>query len=238
MKYHILALENGHSLIEYISDNADVMQLWVRVDPHPDGTPRTGEALDEYLLSFAPDFEVVKRQEEQMRQAFLQHVDACKIFMQDTLPQEWSAVVDFCTEKHIDMAFLGYKYTVYNASTKQEISHVFSAGDFFIKAFGNAVLEYYEAGVAVDGEKVFGVSRDLVTGEVIDVYRYMDGLTPFAGITKTDPEGITTDTFFFGYEQIPEEYKSLLDDFEPKASIGLWSPKPYGFVVEYAKFRM
>lgn len=55
MKYKILAFNAPHVIVEYSTDDdAHKAHLNVRIDKKPDGAIPTGEELDTYILSFAP----------------------------------------------------------------------------------------------------------------------------------------------------------------------------------------
>ena len=55
MKYKIRAFQAPHAVIEYSTDDDQhTLMLNVRIDRKLDGTLPTGEELDAYILSFAP----------------------------------------------------------------------------------------------------------------------------------------------------------------------------------------
>lgn len=128
-----------------------------------------------------------------------------------------------------------YAYTNYNATTKQDISHVFSAKDgeknYLIKVSGDSVTEWYETNVEVNGAVRSWVSYDLETDQPIEYYE----LQGYTANWKYDLSGnfIVATNFCSGSQGIPEDKLSLLDDFIYKHRAVAWSDKAYGFIVEY-----
>jgi hypothetical protein len=140
----------------------------------------------------------------------------------------YSKAREFFKEKKIE-GTTNSNLTVYNATTKSVLSYLFTNGQFIVKVSVNAeVLEWYESDVVVNGTNYAYVSRDTVTGEVIDKY-----VNTGTELYKTTQAGEVVVTSFTGYSGIPDNYKPLLDDFDFKDRILCWSNKEYGFIVEY-----
>lgn len=124
-----------------------------------------------------------------------------------------------------------YSFTQYNASTKKDISHVYSATDYLIKTNveNTEVLEYYQANVSIEGVPYSWVSRDVVSGTVLDRYTHTVG-----GLEKIPDVGTSiVRTNFSGYDYIDPRLQPLLSDFTDKGRIFAWSDKATGLIVEY-----
>lgn len=137
----------------------------------------------------------------------------------------------FAESKSITSIVL-YALTNYNATNQQDIANVFVAGNYLIKVANNQVSEYYESDVVVDGVKYAWVSKNTQTDDIIDKY-----VTVENGLDKYTPDATAEPvrTHFGGYRTIPDNLKPLLDNFEYKEFIQIWSVKSYGFIVEYKK---
>jgi len=151
----------------------------------------------------------------------------------------------FASQKAIASEFLAvklgiaevkYAYTNYNASTKQDISQVFFALEdatksYLIKVENDAVTEWYETNVEVNGAVRSWASLDLNTDTPIEYY-VLQGNTANWKYNLAG-EFIVATNFCSGVEGIPQDKLSLLDDFSYKDKIVAWSDKYYGFIVEY-----
>lgn len=120
-----------------------------------------------------------------------------------------------------------YSYSVYNATSKEVISHVFRAEEYLIKVAGEAVSEWYKQDGEINGIRYSYISLDLDTGTPIEYYN-VDGPV----MSKYDLSGNqVVSTHFFA--PVPEDKAVLLDDFSHRESIFAWSDKDYGFIVEF-----
>jgi len=125
-----------------------------------------------------------------------------------------------------------YILTNFNVTTNQDIANVFSVGKYLIKVSNNQVSEFYDSNVTIDGETFPWVSRDPLTGKIVDKYRaFANGLEKYTQDPTADP----VRTYVGGYDTIPESLRPALEDFPYKYSIQHWSVKSYGFIVEYRK---
>jgi len=129
----------------------------------------------------------------------------------ETISPEEQAIIDgalekakeFLDSKGIDSSHLFYFVTVYNADTGQDIAMAFTSGIYNnnnvkVSLLTNSVTEWYEVGsFTIDGvEYNAGVSKDLVTGQVIDKYTMTS-----EGQKKITPDGKVVMTY--PYNKIP-----------------------------------
>lgn len=146
------------------------------------------------------------------------------------VPVSKESAVDFLLAKGIS-GHTRYTLTVFNIDTFEDVSDVFICGKYWVKTTLKDVLEWYKEGYTTpEGENVFGVSLDLLTGEPVDIYRVFSD-----GVNKTAPDGAVTVTRYTTYEQLPVEVQEKLKDFPFKDSISMYSEKPYGRVIEYKR---
>lgn len=123
-----------------------------------------------------------------------------------------------------------YLNSIYNATTKQVLCHVFISGVFLVRVYSDNRTELFEQNYAVGG--------------VLYDYVYLENNQP---ITYYMPTGdnlsfseydFTTNTqqwikYSEHYETIPTDKKLLLSDFAYNDRIFAWSDQAIGFIVEY-----
>jgi len=125
-----------------------------------------------------------------------------------------------------------YLNSIYNATTKQVLCHVFVSGLFLVRVYQDNRTELFEKDCVVDG-----VTYDYVyfknntpttyyktTGDDVSFSEYN-----FATETKQ------WDKYSQGYSFIPEDKKELLNDFVHNDRIFSWSVQPIGLIVEYVE---
>lgn len=141
---------------------------------------------------------------------------------------------EFLDSKGIDSSNLYYFVTIHNAAIGQDIAMAFTSGNkgvdnVKVSLLTNSVSEWYKLGnFEIDGKFYFGVSKDLVTGDIIDKYRITN-----SGQEKTTPDGKIVMTY--PYEIAPEDpaKTKLLDEFKYRENITGWSDKENGFIIQY-----
>lgn len=141
---------------------------------------------------------------------------------------------EFLDSKSIDSSHVFYFVTVYNASIQQDIAMAFSSGvdvnNVKVSLLTNSVTEWYQVGsFIVDGvEYSAGVSKDLVTGDIIDKYT----VTP-EGQAKYTPDGKIVMTYPYELKPKDPEHAKLLEEFKYRDHITGWSNKENGFIIQY-----
>jgi hypothetical protein len=125
-----------------------------------------------------------------------------------------------------------YLNSIYNATTKQVLCHVFVSGVFLVRVYQDNRTELFE--------------KDCVVGGVKYDYVYFENNLPIT-YYKTNGDGLSFSEYTFsdntkqwdkfsqGYGFIPEDKKQLLNDFAHKDRIFAWSNQPIGLIVEYVE---
>ena len=165
---------------------------------------------------------------------------------QEVMNSSLQKAKEFLESKGIDSSQLYYFVTIYDASKQQDVAMAFTSGMYGsndnvkVSLLTNSVTEWYQVGsFTIDGvEYNGGVSKDLVTGEIIDKYRItgnniQEKVTPDGKIVMTYPYEVKpTDPIQakilsdFGYREIG-------DDFKYRDHITGWSNKENGFIIQY-----
>lgn len=126
-----------------------------------------------------------------------------------------------------------YCRTIFNVDTDSDIADMFKCAEHWVKVSNGAVVEWYTEGYTTpEGEEIFGVSRDLESGDPIDEYRLRRHW-----IEKRDTTGNTTLTLSCFYYELPYEVQKNLIDFPFKDRVINYSKKPYGDIIEYKKMK-
>lgn len=112
---------------------------------------------------------------------------------------------------------------VYNATTKVEAGHFYVTDNHIVKVHNGEIVEYYRHNYCCE---LRGASLDIETNAII--YEY-EPMPENKGILINGEKSV----YFGGYETIPEEYKSLLNDFGYKNNIKQWFIAEDGFIVHY-----
>lgn len=131
-----------------------------------------------------------------------------------------------------------YRYSVYNATTKEYLSDVFAASDaestYLIKVSNGEVTEWYKQNEIYNGAKRLYVSLHVETDAVLEYYDL---------ISETVMHKFSLDGTFIvatklgGYDTVPADKAAMLDDFPFKEWITAWSDKAYGFCAEFNRSR-
>lgn len=141
---------------------------------------------------------------------------------------------EFLDSKGIDSSNLYYFVTVHDATVGEDIAMVFTSGkkgkdNVKVSLLTNSVSEWYELGnFEIDGDYYFGVSKDLVTGDIIDKYKITG-----KGQEKITPEGKVVITHSYNDLPSDEEQLRVLNDFKYRDHITGWSDKDDGFIIQY-----
>lgn len=160
----------------------------------------------------------------------------------ELLPPDEQEVMDNCLEKAkefldskgIESSNLYYFVTVHNATIGQDIAMAFTSGNkgvdnVKVSLLTNSVSEWYQVGnFEIDGEFYGGVSKDLVTGDIIDKYRMVN-----IAQEKITPSGNVVTTFSYDTKPTDPEQARLLNDFKYKDYVTGWSNKENGFIIQY-----
>jgi hypothetical protein len=129
-----------------------------------------------------------------------------------------------------------YDYSIYNATTKTYTNQVFIAEDakstFLIKVLDGVVTEWYQQEGEIDGVKHSYISLDLTTGNPIEYYDIVGSVMSKYSLDGT----FIVSTYLGDYSTIPQEKRTLLNEFLYSSNIFAWSDKEYGFIVEYKRY--
>ena len=138
---------------------------------------------------------------------------------------------EFFDSKGIESASLYYFVTTHNATIGQDIAMTFKGlhDNVKISLLTNSVSEWYQVGnFEIDGGFYFGISKDLVTGDIIDKYRMVN-----VGQEKITPDNTAVMTFSYETKPTDPEQARLLSEFAYKDYVTGWSDKAYGFIIQY-----
>jgi hypothetical protein len=125
-----------------------------------------------------------------------------------------------------------YLNSIYNATTKQVLCHVFVSGVFLVRVYQDNRTELFEKECVIDN-----TTYD---------YVYFENNTPIT-YYKTNGDDLSFSEYSFynnikqwdkysqGYSFIPEDRKELLNDFAYNDRIFSWSLQPIGLIVEYVE---
>lgn len=125
-----------------------------------------------------------------------------------------------------------YLNSIYNATTKQVLCHVFISDLFLVRVYSDNKTELFEQDATVDG--------------VVYDYVYFENTQPIT-YYKPNDDGVSFSEYDFStnskqwvkysqpYSTIPEDKKPQLIDFTHTDRIFAWSDQPIGFIVEYVE---
>lgn len=123
-----------------------------------------------------------------------------------------------------------YLFTTYRVDAPNE-ARMFMCGSEWIKVSSEGtIVEKYKANILNTGVKYDFIAFD-DSGFPIEYYEVVDN-THYVKKNYITKEIIAT-TYLGGYNSIPEDKKSLLENFQHKDRIFAWSDKTTGFVVHY-----
>jgi hypothetical protein len=123
-----------------------------------------------------------------------------------------------------------YINSIYNATTKQVLCHVFISGEFLVRVYADNRTELFQENGVVNG-----VTYDYVyfeNGEPITYYK------PTGDDISFSEYDFATNTqqwvkYSQHYDTIPADKKPLLDGFAYNDQIFAWSDQAIGFIVEF-----
>lgn len=125
-----------------------------------------------------------------------------------------------------------YVCTMFNITTNEILTHLFSdeSRSNFVKIKNGLPTEWYEMPFVLENKIYADVSKDLLTGEVIDKYVF-----DHRGLVKISEKSFKDEviTRFESFEKIDSPYREMIENFEYKDHIIAWSKKKYGLIVEF-----
>lgn len=126
-----------------------------------------------------------------------------------------------------------YLNSIYNATTKQVLCHVFMSGTFLVRVYADNSTELFQ--------------QNAIVNDVTYDYVYFDSSNNPVTYYKVNDDQISFSEYDFDtntqqwvkysehYDTIPSDQKLLLSDFPYNDRIFAWSPQQIGFIVEYVE---
>lgn len=125
-----------------------------------------------------------------------------------------------------------YLNSIYNATTKQVLCHVFISGEFLVRVYSDNRTELFQENAVVNG-----VTYDYVYFENNEPVTYYMPTGDEVSFSEYDFATNTQQWIKYSehYDTIPTDKKPLLSDFPYNNRIFAWSNQAIGFIVEYVE---
>lgn len=152
-------------------------------------------------------------------------------FLEQQLPYRIITKEEFVDDKNVANEYaainfgeaeVSYLYTDYNVSQDQQISHMFASANYWFKVENQNVVEVYEMGGKIGDIRHDAVCLDVETQEPISYYNYTPNKSH---LIKYDLQGNEVNRYFFKYEEMEEQHKTLLNNFHITCSFDYWTIK-------------
>jgi hypothetical protein len=123
-----------------------------------------------------------------------------------------------------------YLNSIYNATTKQVLCHVFISGEFLVRVYTDNRTELFQQNAEVNG-----ITYDYVYFENNEPITYYMPTGDDISFSEYDFATNTQQWVKYSqlYDTIPADKKLLLDGFAYNDQIFAWSDQAIGFIVEF-----